>query len=410
MAETTSRFGVLQERNYRVFIAGYSISYVFYWVTLLAIGWWMWETTKSAAWVGLVFFCDLFPTLFITPWASTLADRGDRFRILRTVLWIQVFTGLGLALCAYFNVLTPIGLIVFVAIEGALVGFSQPAFFGLVNRIVTPKNLPSAVALNTSFIQFAYILGPLLAGFLFSFGLAIAPLAFALNAIGTLFYLVALSMLVLSMPPERAISEPQSLKRDILSGISVFWTNKMVFGAIIFVIGCAIIQRPLISLMTGINDAYDLFSAAYFTLLTASFMLGSIAASLTLAARNRDEGTSRISRYTMFATIILFIAMFIVLDAYPAAVIFACVMLFAIGFGECFSRTGHTIMLQARTPENLRSRVMGNTFMFSRAVGALAVASAGILIDYTSFTIGMVFIGGIVAFIVSVGLFRQIRM
>jgi len=410
MAEITSKFGVFQERNYRIFITGYSISYIFYWVTLLAIGWWMWETTKSATWVGLVFFCDLFPSLFITPWASTLADRGDRFRILRTVLWIQVFTGLGLALCAYLNVLTPIGLIVFVAIEGALVGFSQPAFFGLVNRIVTPKNLPSAVALNTSFIQFAYILGPLLAGFIFSFGLAFAPLAFALNAIGTLFYLIALSMIVLSAPAKRAAGEMQSLQRDILSGISVFWTDKMVFGAIIFVIGCAIIQRPLISLMTGINDAYNLFSAAYFTLLTASFMLGSIAASLTLAARNRDEGPSGVVKYTMFATIFLFIVMFIVLDINPGAVTFACVMLFAIGFGECFSRTGNTIMLQTRTPENLRSRVMGNTFMFSRAMGALAVASVGILIDYTSFTIGMSMVGVVVAIAVMASLFRQRRL
>ncbi len=46
------RFDVLNEPAYRRFVSGYGISCIFYWITLLSIGWWMWETTRSAAWVA----------------------------------------------------------------------------------------------------------------------------------------------------------------------------------------------------------------------------------------------------------------------------------------------------------------------------------------------------------------------
>ncbi|WP_299285944.1 hypothetical protein [uncultured Tateyamaria sp.] len=101
------RFDVLSERSYRLFVIGYGISYTLYWITLLAVGWWMWETTGSAAWVGFVFFCDLFPVVLVTPWASALADRGDRFQFLKSVLWIQVGTGLAPASVAWMGLLTP---------------------------------------------------------------------------------------------------------------------------------------------------------------------------------------------------------------------------------------------------------------------------------------------------------------
>lgn len=108
------QFDVLKEASYRRFIAGYGVSYVFYWITLLSIGWWMWEKTGSAAWVGLAYFCDLAPAVVVTPIAAALADRGDRFRILKTVLWLQVLTGLALASVAAAGALTP----------GRLVGFA----------------------------------------------------------------------------------------------------------------------------------------------------------------------------------------------------------------------------------------------------------------------------------------------
>lgn len=82
----------------------------------------------------------------------------------------------------------------------------------------------------------------------------------------------------------------------------------------------------------------------------------------------------------------------------------ACILLYMIGFGECYVRTGNTIALQTKTAEYLRSRVLGNSFMLSRAVGALSVALTGILIDFTNFTLGMSVVAVIASLFILSGL------
>ena len=368
-----------------------------YWVTLLAIGWWTWEMTRSASWVGLMFFCDLFPAVLVTPWASTLADRGDRFRILKTVLWVQVVTGLLLAAVAYAGILTPHMLTVFVAIEGLLVGFSQPAFFGLVNRLVARENLSSAVGFNSGIIQTSYVLGPMLAGLLFSFGLAAAPLAFAANAIGTLVYLWSLSRITLRPQPESDAKTDSSTRWDILEGLTVLWKNPVIFRASIVILAIAILQRPLLSLMPALNDHYSLFSSAYFTILTASYMGGAVVASIVHAIRNTDVDLPRLTIRAAALSILLYAALFILLDIVSYKVLTAVAITFLLGIFCGFVWTGNMIVLQNRTPEHLRSRVLGNNFMINRTLGAASVALCGIAVDATGMTGGMLSVAVFVA-------------
>ncbi len=394
------RLHVLTEPNYRLFILGYGISYTLYWVTLLAVAWWMWEVTGSAAWVGFVFFCDLFPAILVTPWASAFADRGNRFAVLKTVLWIQVCTGFALAGVALSGALTPAILSAFVFVEGALIGFSQPAFFGLVNRLVKPSNLSAAVALNSSVSMMTYIAGPLLAGGLFIFGLKIAPLAFAANAIGTLVYLLALSRITLYPAPAREAQAPARLSRDILSGLEVFWTNPLVYRSMVLILGAAILQRPLLSLMPGINDHFAIFDAAFFTLLTASFMIGSVGASLYHAARNAAQGLETATAIGLAVLVGAYIGLFATLGRFEDGRAFAVGMLVLIGFSSAYVWTGNSIVLQNKTAEHLRSRVLGNSFMMTRAMGAMSVVLAGALVEQTDFATGLVSVAVFVAVLV----------
>ncbi|MEM8654860.1 MAG: MFS transporter [Pseudomonadota bacterium] len=383
------RLDVLRERNYRLFITGFGISYTLYWITLLAVGWWMWETTRSATWVGFVFFCDLFPAILVTPWASALADRGNRFRILKFVLWIQVGTGVALAGLALAGALTPVLLSAFVFVEGALIGFSQPAFFGLINRLVKPDNLSAAVAFNSSVSQATYIVGPLLAGMLFTFGLEIAPLAFAANAIGTLVYLGALARIDLYPAPEREAQPASGLGHQITDGLKVFWGSAMVYRAMVLILGVAILQRPLISLMPGINDRFEVFDAAFFTLLTASFMAGSVVAGLIHTVQNSHVGMERRTTIGAGALVVVYLVFFTAIDWFEDSRLFAVGCLFSIGLFCAYVWTGNTIILQAKIAEHLRSRVLGNSFMMTRAVGALAVIVAGFVVEKTGFAMGM---------------------
>ena len=383
------RYDVLRETAYRRFVIGYGLSYIFYWITLLSMGWWMWETTGSATWVGIAYFCDLIPSVAITPFASAFADRGDRLQILKTVLRLQVFTGFALAIVAATGALTPPVLAGFALVEGTLVGFGQPAFFGLLNRLVSPQNLSAAVGVNVSVVQTSYIVGPLLAGLLFSFGIGIAPLAFAANALGTLGYLWCLDGIVLRPLPPKDARPRTALLKEVTEGLTVFWTSPVVFRAAVFLIGVAVMQRPLTGMMTAINDSFALFPGAYFTLLTASLMAGGLVAGLVHARRNSDVGQERATLWVMVAVVGLYAGLFPVLSVFSGATTLAVISLFLLGFGCSYITTGNSIILQNQTPEHMRSRVLGNTLMISRAAGALSVMVVGLLADAKGFAVSM---------------------
>jgi MFS family permease len=386
----SGRFDVLQEPDYRRFVIGYFLSYILYWVTLLSMGWWMWQRTASASWVGIVSFCDLLPALFVTPVAAALADRGDRFRILKTVLWLQVSTGLTLSVVAATGALTPPLLAAFAFVEGTLVGIGQPAFFGLLNRLVSPKNLSAAVGVNVSAVQTSYILGPLLASYLFSFGIGIAPLAFAANALGTLGYLWFLSGITLREQPPKEPSPAPALLQEVIAGLTVFWTSPVAFRATVLVLAATVLQRPLTSLMPALNDWFGLFSPAYFPILTASLMTGGLLAGLIHARRNSEAGHEGITLRVFVGLIALYALLFLALGQFPGATALAIVGLFLTGLGCSYVMTGNITILQTRTPEHLRSRVLGNNLMLARATGALAVLCVGVLADAQGFVVAMI--------------------
>jgi MFS family permease len=403
------RFDVLREPAYRRFVTGYGLSYVLYWITLLSIGWWMWEVTGSATWVGIAYFCDLIPSIFVTPLAAALADRGDRLRILKTVLWLQVATGFSLAGVAASGHLIPPVLAGFALVEGILVGFGQPAFFGLLNRLVSAQNLSAAVGINVSVVQTSYVLGPLLAGALFAFGLGVAPLAFAANAVGTLGYLWCLGGITLRQQPPKETGAKSALLKEVIEGLSMFWSNPLVFRATAFSLAVAALARPLTSLMAAINDQFHLFSPAYFTLLTASFMVGGLLAGLVHARRNSDEGQDRMTVFAIVGVVGLYGMVFPVLGSFPGSRALAVSAFFLLGLGTSYVTTGVSIILQNRTPEHLRSRVLGNSLMLARATGALAVLCVGLLVDAQGFVFAMTATALIVTIALPLALIRVSR-
>ena len=68
-------------RNYRVYVAGNSVSLIGWWLERVAVGWLAWTLTHSGTWLGLIALADFLPVLFLSPFAGVLADRRDRVDI-----------------------------------------------------------------------------------------------------------------------------------------------------------------------------------------------------------------------------------------------------------------------------------------------------------------------------------------
>jgi predicted MFS family arabinose efflux permease len=106
-----------------------------------------------------------------------------------------------------------------------------------------------------------------------------------------------------------------------------------------------------------------------------------VVAGLFQAGRNSDQGQERATLWAMGALVGLYALMFSVVGGYSGATAVAMFLLFAMGLANSYIVAGNSIILQTRTPEHMRSRVLGNNFMLARAAGAFSVLCVGLLAD-----------------------------
>src|SRR6202161_1338209 len=155
----------LTHRNFRLYYGGQSISLIGTWMTRVATSWLVYRLTGSALLLGLVGFAGQIPTFLLAPFAGVLVDRLNRRNML---VWTQALAGLqslalaGLTLARIITVHEVIWLSV---LQGLINAFDMPgrqAF--LVQMVEEKQDLGNAIALNSSMVNMARLVGPALAG------------------------------------------------------------------------------------------------------------------------------------------------------------------------------------------------------------------------------------------------------
>jgi MFS family permease len=163
----------LAHRNYRLFFAGQGISLVGTWMTRVATGWYVFrlsdrDTAESAFLLGLINFAGQVPTFFLGPLAGALVDRWNRHRTLVATQVLAMIQSALLALVAFTQppgiaTLWQVGgLSLFQGLINALDMPTRQAF--LVEMVARREDLGNAVALNSSLVNGARLVGPSVAG------------------------------------------------------------------------------------------------------------------------------------------------------------------------------------------------------------------------------------------------------
>src|SRR5690349_9652254 len=96
----------LADRNFRVYTIGSVISWVAFFMQVVAVSWTAWELTHSTKWLAVIAVLDIAPNILFVPLGSTLADRYDRFRIVVISYTFALLQAAALALLAYSGHLT----------------------------------------------------------------------------------------------------------------------------------------------------------------------------------------------------------------------------------------------------------------------------------------------------------------
>src|SRR5689334_11495537 len=151
----------LRHRNYRLFFGGQSLSLVGTWITRVATSWLVYRLTGSELLLGIVGFCGQIPTLLVAPLAGVVVDRGNRPRILLITQVLSLVQSAALAVLTLGGVIQVWHVIVLQLIQGVINAFDTPARQALVVDMVDDRrDLPNAIALNSSMVNGSRIIGP----------------------------------------------------------------------------------------------------------------------------------------------------------------------------------------------------------------------------------------------------------
>ncbi len=160
----------LRHRNYRLFFIGQGTSLIGTWLTRFATVWMTYRLTHSGVLLGLVGFFSQAPTSLIAPLAGVLVDRWDRHRTIVVTQIAAMLQSAALALFAFTGWMTVWHLMALGAVQAVINAFDMPARQSFLRQMLDdPSDLPNAIALNSSLVNGARLIGPVFAAELVAF-------------------------------------------------------------------------------------------------------------------------------------------------------------------------------------------------------------------------------------------------
>ena len=249
-SEKSSTVDLLRHGAYIRFLYVRIVASIALQVQAVAVGWLMYELTRSPIQLGLVGLVQFIPSIGLFLATGHAADRYDR----RTIVFIaQVFEALAVTVLAFATAtgrLTPHLLLAMAFCVGIGRAFEQPSLQTALPNIVPASVLPRAIAGSTSAAQIAIVAGPALGGLL----IAMSPtLVFATCAV--LWLSAGIIMRGIVMERRIAPREPVDLKR-LFSGLVFIGQHKVVLGAILLDLFAVLLGNATALLPIFVRDIF----------------------------------------------------------------------------------------------------------------------------------------------------------
>ena len=151
-----STFRAFNNRNYRLFFAGQSISQIGTWMQRTAVSWVVYTITHSAFMLGLTVFAAQFPSFLFSLLGGIASDRYDRYKVLLLTQIASMVQAVLMAILIFTNHYVVWEILTLSVILGLINAFDVPARQPLVHELITNKeDLPNALALNSSMVNIA---------------------------------------------------------------------------------------------------------------------------------------------------------------------------------------------------------------------------------------------------------------
>jgi MFS family permease len=334
----------------------------------VAQAWLVYRLTGSSLLLGLVGFANQIPVFLLAPVGGMVADRQSRHRIVIVTQATAMLLALILSALTLLQIIQVWHVMTLAALLGVVYAFDIPARQAFIVDMVSADDLLNAIALNSSMVNSARILGPAIAGIMVA---AIGEgWCFFANGVS---YVAVLAGLILMAVPVRERLGSAGLE-SIVEGFR-FVTRTGPIRALLILLGVvSVTGMPYTVLMPIFADEVLHGGARGLGWLMGASGVGALAGTLTLAAKREARGLGKwitLASAGFGASMILF--------SLSRSFYLSMALLVPVGFSMMMQMASSNTLIQTMSPDALRGRVMAVYSMMFMGMAPFGALIAGAL-------------------------------
>lgn len=374
-------------------------------MTRVATSWLVYRLTHSAWLLGVIGFAGQIPTFLLGPIAGVWVDRWNRHRTLVVTQILSMLQSFALAYLALRQTIT-VGDILWLSLaQGIINAFDMPARQAFVVEMVENReDLGNAIALNSSMVNAARLLGPSIAGVIIAaFGEGYCFLIDGFSYLAVIASLVI--MHIATAPPARP---RKAVLHELKEGWSYATRSLPIRSILLLLAMVSLVGMPYTVLMPIFAGQVLHGGAHTLGFLMGASGVGALAGAIFLAARRNVLGLGRIvpiSAATFGGGLICF--------GFSKVLWLSLLLMLFVGGAMMVQMAASNTILQTIVEDDKRGRVMSfysMAFLGMAPFGSLLAGTLATKIGAprTVMLTGSVCIGGAALFALCLPAIRQV--
>jgi MFS family permease len=340
----------LRHRNFRLFFGGQTISLIGTWMTRVATSWLVYRLTKSSLLLGTVGFAGQIPTFLLAPLAGVIVDRIDRRKVLVWTQTLAMVQSLALAWLTLSHRINIAEILVLSATQGVINAFDMPGRQSFMIRMVEDRaDLSNAIAINSSMVNTARLVGPSLAGLL----IAATNEGWCFFVDGASYIAVIASLMMMRIQQEQPEHAGATMVEQLRQGWDYVSSSLPIRSILLLFALISLMGWPFMVLMPIFAGQVLHGGPHTFGFLVGAVGVGSLVSALSLVLRRSVRGLLKV--------IPIGAAVFgvgLVAFGFSRSLWLSIPLMFITGFGMMQGVTTSNTILQTLVDEKMRGRVM----------------------------------------------------
>ena len=367
------------------------------------VGWWIYELTNAPFAIGLIGLAEVIPAVSLALYAGHVIDKSEKRKLLLKgviLYWccalILLFLSMDIGALKLTSLQIAIGIYFIVFCTGIIRSFTGPSFGTIVGAVVPKNLLQNATTWSQGIWLSASVLGHAIVGFIIAGFGHTGSLIVVVTLVGIGYGFIAM---IKSKPPHADVVDQKTLE-SVKEGLRFVFNSKEVFGALSLDLFAVLFGGAVAMIPVFAKDILKVGPIG-FGWLNAASDIGAIIIILiiTIFPANRGQGKKLLLAVAGFGVCIIVFAL---------SKIFwlSFVMLLLSGILDGFSMIVRGTIVQLKTPDHMRGRVMSVNSMFINSSNELGQFESGVAAKAMGVIPSVVFGGAMTLLVVGVTWFK----